>query len=108
MLVSCVVFDRHCSLQFLSVCPFPLGELEDAKGRCTNPLYRRLDNFLHEGKTKIANIKTQLSTTETSISDIMCKYGENLKALSDVDTSQKFFTTMATFAKSFRSGMLAA
>lgn len=81
------------------------GVLEDMRGHCTSPLYRRLDSFLHEGKAKMSYLQTMCSEIEASLETLMAKYGENFKAMSDEDTSKKFFTTISTFAKSFRAAM---
>ncbi len=79
------------------------GVLEDSMGRCTNPLYRRLDNYLHEARPKLSQLQTLCADAATAIGELMSKYGEDLKALSEIDTSQKFFSTIAGFARSFSS-----
>eukprot|EP01034_Spumella_vulgaris_P021864 gene21864-27939_t len=81
------------------------GVLEDARGHCTNPLYRRLDHFLHDAKARLNGIRVQHKEAESSVEALMLTYGENMRALSDEDASKKFFTTIATFAKSFRTAV---
>lgn len=81
------------------------GVLEDSRGHCTSPLYRRLDSFLHEGKAKMSYLQTMCTEIETALEGLMAKYGENFKAVTDEDNCKKFFTTISTFAKSFRAAM---
>ncbi len=81
------------------------GVLEDARGHCTNPLYRRLDHFLHDAKARLNGIRVQHKEAESGVEALMLVYGENIRALSDEDPSKKFFTTIATFAKSFRTAV---
>lgn len=81
------------------------GVLEDSRGPCTSPLYRRLDSFLHEGKAKMAYLQTLCTEIESSLETLMARYGENFRAVSDEDNCKKFFTTISSFAKGFRSAM---
>ncbi len=71
----------------------------------TGPLYRRLEGFLGDAKTKLAAIQAQTKDAKESVAALMLKYGENLSATADEDACKKFFTTIATFAKSFHNAI---
>jgi hypothetical protein len=76
------------------------GKMEDCKGPAMNPLHRRLNTFLLVAKPRIASIRTQMKNVEGAIQKEMAKYGENMKD-GEGDASKTFFTTIATFARSF-------
>lgn len=81
------------------------GKLEDAKGHCTNPLWKRLDGFLNVAKPRLGKIKAQYSSIEAELAVVMAKYGEKMTMTAEEDSSMKFFSSVATFVRNYRASI---
>ena len=79
------------------------GELETNRGLVTNPLQKRLDQFLRHSKPKIANIKALSKSVETNVATMMALYGLKLTLHIEEDACKGFFTAIASFLRSLRT-----
>ena len=79
------------------------GKMEDCKGPAMNPLHRRLNGFLLTAKPRIAQIRLQVKSVEAAVEKEMNKYGDSLKKTADDDACKLFFSTIAQFARAYRT-----
>lgn len=79
------------------------GKMEDCKGPAMNPLHRRLNGFLLTAKPRIATIRQQVKNVEAAVEKEMNKYGESLKKTAEDDACKLFFSTIANFARAYRT-----
>eukprot|EP01038_Epipyxis_sp_PR26KG_P007971 gene7971-10811_t len=80
------------------------GELETVKGLVTNPLYRRLDNFLTQSKPKLLLIKNHIKEVEEQVDQIMNRYCEHMNDNNaEDDPCKTFFSYLSLFSRNLHS-----
>lgn len=78
------------------------GELEDAKGPTTNPLYLRLDAFLTAAKPRLALMQQHRKSLDSDLGTLLARYGESMQDKDGACPVQKFFGVFGDFAKAYQ------
>ena len=81
------------------------GILETNRGLVTNPLQKRLDQFLRHSKPKMSNIKALAKSVETNVAAMMALYGLKLTLHIEEDACKGFFNIISSFMRSLRTAV---